>query len=94
MDRNNIFAPAWIKPRVGWTYAGWIPKNPITSGPNRATEQDISYEELIRRHLQSDHGEIREVDAYPEGAACWFREQSADAPPSATAQREEIDRCR
>lgn len=58
--------PGWATPRgLDWTYTGWFPKD---EGPP-------GYKELIRRSLPSDHGETREVDEYPEGATCWFREK-------------------
>lgn len=66
-ESESVIMPSWIKPRIGWNYAGWISRNP--SG-------NMVFEELVERAKKSDHGECREVDIYPEGIACWFKEQS------------------
>lgn len=66
---DNIRMLDWIKIRVGWQYVGWIARSLATS----------TFEELVEKGRRSDHGELREVDIYPEGAACWMKEQDAEA---------------
>lgn len=70
MNPHNIYMPSWVKPRLtgDWQYAGVIDKNPFRG----------TFEELVVRTLHSDHGEIREVDHYEQGAACWFKEREED----------------
>lgn len=72
MNLNNINMPSWVKPRPApWKYAGWISREP-------AFGRD--FDEVIKAiPLISDHGEIREVDIYEEGAAEWLKDPS-DAP--------------
>ena len=72
----EIYMPPWVELRSWpWRFAGVIDKNPVTSGPDRITDRDVSFEELVTRELRSDHGEEREVDYYEQGVACWFRER-------------------
>lgn len=66
-DKGPPFIPMpdWIIPRPGWRFAGWFPREPAYS----------TFEELLKNAQHSDHGELREVDVYPEGAAEWFKER-------------------
>ena len=63
--KNGIFMPSWITPRIGWTFTGWFPNTPIIG----------SFDELVKNAKLSDHGELREVDIYPEGVATWYKEK-------------------
>jgi hypothetical protein len=57
--------PSWVKIRPPeWKYVGWIDRESMIS----------TFEQLVERARQSDHGETREVDIYQEGAACWVFE--------------------
>ena len=58
--------PAWVKPRLGWKFVGWIPRDPLFE----------TFEELVEDARKSDHGELREVDIYPQGAAAWIKERT------------------
>ena len=62
--------PEWAESKArlrnGWVYSGCI-KNPTRC---RASFDELCEE--VRR--TSDRGEIREVDIYPEGATCWYKE--------------------
>lgn len=62
---NKPYMPIWVKVRVGWRYVGWIARAPAIG----------TFEEHVEELRRSDHGELREVDIYPEGAACWMKEQ-------------------
>lgn len=63
--------PEWAKVRGdGWEYIGWVPRIGIVGSK--------TFEELVSREKQSVHGEEREVDIYPEGATCWYREKSRE----------------
>lgn len=67
-DGTPIPFPSWATRRdFPWVYVGWI-ENPPGTGD--------SFDEVISGQLKSDHGEIREVDRYPEGATCWCREET------------------
>ncbi len=55
--KMNYQVPSWAKIRKGWTYVGWIAKDPAI-GP---------FEELVERAGRSDHGKLREVDIIPRG---------------------------
>lgn len=70
MNPHNIPMPYWVKLRLmdGWQYMGVIGKNLMIPF------DVLSFEELVEEALRSDHGEIREADYYPEGAACWVKE--------------------
>lgn len=68
---GSIPFPGWATPRgLDWVYTGWFPRqNPY-----------VSFAELVQRALEPDHGETREVDEYPKGATCWYREPPTEAP--------------
>ena len=62
--------PEWaIERDNSWTYCGVI-DNP----PWLFDIHGLSYKQLRASTLRSDHGELREVDEYPEGCTCWCRE--------------------
>ena len=65
-DGNKpIPIPEWIVPRdENWRYVGWIGRNPFR----------VTFEELCERAVKSDHGEVRELDFYQEGAVTWVKE--------------------
>jgi len=59
--------PSWANTRIDWEYVGWIARNPAV---------EFSFEQLCQNALRSDHGELRKIDHYPEGAVCWMKEQT------------------
>lgn len=63
-DSPSPYFPEWAKSRLGWNYAGWI---------QRDSPYD-SFDELCKHAIKTDHGEIRELDFYPEGAVAWCKE--------------------
>ncbi len=63
----NPSPPAWAGIRPGWEFAGIISRNPSGS---------LSFFEYCQRALRSDHGELRRIDYYPQGAVCWTRERN------------------
>lgn len=64
--------PLWVKNvRPDWEFVGAIARNPVTSGPNRITTEDISFWQLVQKALRSDPRNLRRADYYPEGAAMW-----------------------
>jgi hypothetical protein len=50
-----------------WQFVGWI-KKMVPGRPE-------SFEKLCQRAGQSDHGETREVEIFPEGAVVWYKEK-------------------
>ena len=66
---TNVGLPAWANNRPGWTFCGWI-KNPPSFG---------NFDEMVTAAKVSDHGELRAVDIYSQGAVCWFKEQKKQA---------------
>ena len=65
----NPDPPVWAKKiRPGWKYVGII---------LRDTWGNLSFFQTCQRALRSDHGELRRIDYYPEGAVCWTRERRA-----------------
>jgi hypothetical protein len=64
VDKSTL--PKWAEDRDDWNYAGWIRRPPIIS----------TFEELCTRETRSDHGELREVIIYQEGAVVWWKECS------------------
>ncbi len=70
----EIRFPSWATRREGpWIYAGWI-----SIDCEDSTLGIPSYKEMVAKQLRSDHGEIREVDEYPQGAVYWYREQETN----------------
>lgn len=63
--KRGIPFPEWAEDQPGWLYIGWI-KNPSTT--------EISFEELCENAKRIDHGELRKVVIYPQGATCWYKE--------------------
>ena len=62
----TVSIPSWVELRSPpWKFAGWISCDPIL---------DLDFDEAVQRSLGSDHGEIREVDYYNEGAVTWWKE--------------------
>ena len=55
--------PKWARAREGWWYCGWI----------RFTTPG-EFNQACYRALRSDHGELRGLDIYPEGAVEWCKE--------------------
>ena len=49
-----------------WHYCGWIPRKP----------QGVIFEDAVKREKRSDHGELREVDIYEDGAVFWWAERT------------------
>jgi hypothetical protein len=64
----SIPFPSWANEKPGWIYAGWIARH----NPHRSA--GVTYESLVENAKKPDHGELREVDEYPEGATCWYQE--------------------
>lgn len=61
--------PNWVRLRPQpWKFGGWISYKPSISG--------LDFDELVQKSLRPDHGEIREVDYYEEGAVIWWKEMS------------------
>lgn len=53
-----------------WIFVGWIKHH---HGPK--FDFELSFEDMCAKAQQSDHGETREIDSYPEGAVCWYKER-------------------
>jgi hypothetical protein len=64
--RHHPLCPPWATAREGWRFAGWI---------SRQGNSSKTFEELVERTIQSDHGEVREIDIYEQGAVCWIKER-------------------
>ncbi len=67
----------WARDRgEPWIYVGWI-KNP----PYAGSDGKLSFNDYLEeaKKQRSDHGEIRELDVYPQGAVCWVKEVAAYA---------------
>ena len=63
-DRYLVF-PRWAKQRqYPWVYLGYI---------RRETFLGKTFKERCQEAKRLDHGEIRCLDIYPEGAIEWYR---------------------
>ena len=74
IHRYRNLIPSWATPRSGdWKFAGWIDRKNVSKLAGRK-----SFDELVERAKQSDHGEEIEVDIYKQGAVCWRREKDSE----------------
>jgi hypothetical protein len=86
MNFRNMAAPAVAAPTAGsssgeWIWCGWIKDDPACHALI-----GITYEELQRRALRSDHGEERLLVDRADGSGvnCFYRETNVKDEPSRT----------
>lgn len=73
---NQTQLPSFAKRRSApWIYCGWLER---PSNPSDVAQDH--FDQLVRRSLQSNHGEVRGVDVYPEGATCYWSEEKGEYP--------------